>query len=63
MIMGERKKWQFIYIISLALLFLAISQIIPDDYQNPFKKGKSTEYDIERGYVPNEYREQDIFNY
>jgi len=63
MIIGERKKWQLIYIISLVLLFLIISQIMPDDYKNPFKKGDPTAEDFERGYIPDENRDQDIFNY
>ena len=63
MIMGERKKWQLIYLISLILLFLVISQITPNDYKNPFKKGEPTAEDIERGYIPDEEREQNIFHY
>ncbi len=48
--MGDREKWQFIYIISLAILFFILIAITPEGYKNPFVKGEPSIEDYERGY-------------
>lgn len=62
MVMGERKKWQIIYLVSLIALGLIIVLIIPNNYRSPFMEGDPTAKDIERGYVP-EPQERSLFSY
>ena len=58
-LMGDREKWQFIYIISLVILFFIIAVITPEGYKNPFVKGEPSIEDYERGYRPPPGRQYD----